>query len=67
MRLLRLISFHHSGTPSLLSAVPAHVVARDRVLDLDHVGAEVAQDLAAQGPGEDRRHVQNPNAAQGTV
>ena len=64
MRLLRLISFHHSGTPSLAAAVAAHAVAGGRVLDLDHVGAEVAEDLAAQRPGEDRRDVEDPQSCQ---
>jgi hypothetical protein len=39
--------------------VPAHAVAGARVLDLDHVGAVVAEDLAAQRSGQDRRHVED--------
>ena len=35
-----------------------------RVLDLDHVGAEVAEDLAAQRAGEDRRDVEDTQSLQ---
>ena len=48
----------------LAPAVATHVVAAARVLDLDHIGAEVAEDLAAQGAGEDGRDVEDPQALQ---
>ena len=63
MRLLRLISFHHSGTPSLLRPWP-RMLSPGRMLDLDHVRAEVTEDLAAQRSGEDRGHVQDPQSCQ---
>jgi hypothetical protein len=34
------------------------------VLDLDHVVAEVAQDLAAQRPGDDGRGIDDPQPVQ---
>ena len=48
-------------------AVAAHAVAGLRVLDLDHLGAEVAEDLAGQGPGQDRRGVDDAEAGERSV
>ena len=49
----------------LAAAVAAHVVAAARVLDLDHVRAEVTQDLAAQRARQDRRDVEDPQSRRG--
>jgi hypothetical protein len=44
----------------------AHVVAMQRVLDLDHVGAEIRQHLSGPRPGEDPAKVENANMRQAT-
>src|SRR5690606_16074146 len=44
--------------------VVAHAVAVPGVLDLDHVGAEVPEQLADERSGEDGRHVDDPQAGQ---
>ena len=45
----------------------ARVVALARALDLDHVGAEVGEQLARPRPGEDAGKVENANAGEGAV
>ena len=43
----------------------AHGIALARVLDLDHVRAEVAKDLPAEGPGDEGSHFDDPEVGQG--
>ena len=61
VRLLRPSSFHHRPTPSLVGPCPRGGSAA-RVLDLDHVGAEVAEQRGGERPGEQRRDVEDPEA-----
>ena len=60
-RLLREITFHHRPTPSFVAPVQPDGVAA-RVLDLDDVGAEVAEHRRGQRSGEQRRHVEDTEA-----
>src|SRR5690606_15614886 len=48
-------------------APAAGVVAGARLLDLDHVGAEVAEVLAAPGPGEDPGQVQDADSVEAAL
>ena len=50
----------------LLRSVRAERVPPRGVLHLDHVSAVVAEDLGAQGTGQDGRQVQHPEPVQGT-
>src|SRR3989442_2723315 len=50
----------HAGT----AAPVAQIVAAPRPLDLDDVGAEVAQEHRAVGPGDDAREVEDAKASQ---
>ena len=50
----------------LRDAQPAHVVAVDGMLDLDHVGAEIGQHLARPGAGEDAAEIENADMRQAT-
>ena len=43
----------------------AHRVARARRLDLDHIGAHIAQQLAAERPGDQLAQFDHPDAGQG--
>ncbi len=52
------------GDPVKLNPVTAQVVAGDGMLDLDDVGSEVTEDLAAQRPGKDGRSVDHPHSSQ---
>ena len=45
----------------------AHGIALAGVLDLDHVGAEVAQHLAAEGPGDECAHLHDLQVGQGPL
>src|SRR5690606_5270377 len=40
----------------------AHGIAAAGILQLDHLGAEVAEDLAAEGAGDQRAHLDDPQA-----
>ena len=62
-RLLRVTIFHHSATPSLTAPQLRRRVAA-RVLDLDHVGAVVAQVHRGGGAREQRGAVEHPQARQ---
>ena len=64
-RLLRDTIFHHSPWPSSGRAVGPEGVAALGVLDLDHVGAVVAEDLGAQGSGQHGGEVDDPQTGQG--
>ncbi len=43
-------------------APAARVVARAGALDLDHVGAEIGEDLPRPGAGQNARELENTNA-----
>jgi hypothetical protein len=45
----------------------AQRIARARRLDLDHVGAEVAERLAGKGAGDQLAHLDDPQALQGLL
>src|SRR5215510_4930308 len=47
-------------------AQPAHVVAMDGMLDLDHVGAEIGQHLAGPGAGEHAAEIEHADMRQAT-
>ena len=48
----------------LLPAPLAHRVAPGRVLELDHLGPEVGQQLAAERPGQELAHLDHPDVVQ---
>ena len=66
VRLLRPSVFHHSPTPSL-GPVGAGGVRLGRMLDLHHLGTEVAEERRRQRPSEQRRRVDHPHARERAV
>src|SRR5882757_5711781 len=60
MRILAVAILHVGRTPS------ARVVTASRSLDLDHVGAQVGEDLAAPRPRQYATHVEHPNMGEST-
>ena len=66
----RLLVARHHRPPQrlavrLLAAPLAHRVALGRVLHLDHFGAEVAEQLAAERPGQQLSELDHPQVVQG--
>ena len=65
MRLLRPSSFHHRPTPSLAGPWPREGSGLRGVLDLDHLGAEVAEHGGGERPGEEGGEVEDAEAVEG--
>ena len=66
----RLLVAGHHRPPQGLAARPLpaplpHRVAHAGLLDLDDLGPEVGQELAAEGPGQQHPHLQHPQVGQG--
>ena len=64
--LLRATTGHHSDLPCGFSRPHcAHRVAAGRVLDLDDLGAEVAEQLAAERAGQELAHLDDAQVVEG--
>ena len=64
-RLLRAIAGHQRLRPSIEHAPPPHRVAGPGRLDLDHLGAEIAEQLTGERAGDERAELEDAQARRG--